>query len=129
MNRALILLIPVLTLGLAACGGGDSPTTPSPTVVTQDLVVGTGPVAAVGDTALVDYVGRLQDGTEFDNSYTRGEPLTFTIGAGALIRIRANPRKIPAITRGQAMSPPTIPRDMRAIRPAWGAGKSALPIP
>lgn len=85
MNRALLLLIPGLALGLAACGGEDSPTTPSPTVVTQDLVVGTGPVAAVGDTALVDYVGRLQNGTEFDNSYTRGEPFRFIIGAGAVI--------------------------------------------
>jgi FKBP-type peptidyl-prolyl cis-trans isomerase len=82
VNRALILS---LVLGLAACGGGDSPTTASATIVTEDIVVGTGPVAAVGDTALVHYVGRLTDGSEFDNSYTRGEPYSFVIGAGAVI--------------------------------------------
>jgi FKBP-type peptidyl-prolyl cis-trans isomerase len=87
LSRAfMLLLIPGLALGLTACGGGeDSPTTPSGTLTTEDLVVGTGPAAEVGDTAVVHYVGRLTNGSEFDNSYARGEPLTFTIGAGSLI--------------------------------------------
>ncbi len=32
------------------------------------------------DTVVVDYVGTLIDGTEFDNSVKRGEPATFPVG-------------------------------------------------
>jgi FKBP-type peptidyl-prolyl cis-trans isomerase FklB len=32
------------------------------------------------DTVVVDYVGRLADGTEFDNSFKRGQPATFPLG-------------------------------------------------
>ena len=39
-----------------------------------------------GDTISVHYRGTLDDGTEFDSSYTRGEPLTFQVGAGQLIQ-------------------------------------------
>jgi FKBP-type peptidyl-prolyl cis-trans isomerase len=30
----------------------------------------------------VNYIGRLEDGTIFDQSYDRGEPLKFVIGTG-----------------------------------------------
>ena len=85
MNRATAFL---LLLGLAACGGGAEPPTAAndAPLVSLDVVVGDGPVAEVGDTVTVDYVGRLTDGTEFDNSYARGEPFTFTIGQGRVIR-------------------------------------------
>ena len=36
------------------------------------------PTAA--DTVVVNYKGTLVDGTEFDNSFTRGEPATFPVG-------------------------------------------------
>lgn len=38
-----------------------------------------------GDTISVHYRGTLNDGTEFDNSYLRGEPLSFTVGGGQMI--------------------------------------------
>ena len=79
MNRA---LVSVLILGLAACGGGTAgPTDPAADVelVILDLVVGDGPIAEVGDTVTVDYVGRLLDGTQFDSSYDRGEPTEFAL--------------------------------------------------
>ncbi len=38
-----------------------------------------------GDTIKVHYEGSLDDGTQFDSSFTRGEPLEFTVGAGQLI--------------------------------------------
>ncbi len=40
------------------------------------------PKAKLGDYVGVHYVGRLaSDNTEFDNSYTRGEPIEFRLGA------------------------------------------------
>lgn len=41
--------------------------------------------AQVGNTVAVHYVGKLEDGTEFDNSLLRGAPISFTIGSGGLI--------------------------------------------
>ena len=55
-------------------------------LVVTDLVTGDGPVAAEGDTVVVHYVGvRSADGTEFDNSYDRGEPFSVTLGSGSVI--------------------------------------------
>jgi peptidylprolyl isomerase len=55
-------------------------------LVTTDLIAGTGPEAKQGDTVVVHYVGvRSADGTEFDNSYDRGEPFPVTLGAGQVI--------------------------------------------
>ncbi|MEX0846496.1 MAG: FKBP-type peptidyl-prolyl cis-trans isomerase [Ilumatobacteraceae bacterium] len=86
----------------ATTSGTDSPSTtvagalPKPEVeipaelptelVITDLVTGSGPEAVDGDTVVVHYVGvRSADGTEFDNSYDRGEPITVTLGAGQVI--------------------------------------------
>jgi FKBP-type peptidyl-prolyl cis-trans isomerase len=44
-------------------------------VVTQ----GTGPTPTAADTVVCHYRGTLIDGTEFDNSYKRGEPLTIPV--------------------------------------------------
>jgi peptidylprolyl isomerase len=50
------------------------PTVPLTDLVITDLTDGTGPEAKAGDTVIVDYVGvRSADGTEFDNSYDRGQ--------------------------------------------------------
>jgi FKBP-type peptidyl-prolyl cis-trans isomerase len=38
-----------------------------------------------GQKVSVHYVGTLDDGTEFDNSRTRGEAITVEVGAGKLI--------------------------------------------
>jgi peptidylprolyl isomerase len=88
LNRWLFALI---LLALAACGGGSSstPTAAAPTgggsLVTLDLVVGTGATAVAGDTVTVNYVGTLTNGTKFDSSYDRGQPYTFLLGVGRVI--------------------------------------------
>ena len=38
-----------------------------------------------GNTVSVHYNGTLSDGTEFDSSYTRGEPITFEVGSGQML--------------------------------------------
>lgn len=40
----------------------------------------------VGKTCKVHYKGALNDGTEFDSSYSRSEPLEFVCGVGQMIR-------------------------------------------
>lgn len=39
-----------------------------------------------GDIVSVHYTGRLTDGTEFDSSLKRGQPITFPLGMGRVIR-------------------------------------------
>ncbi len=52
----------------------------------QDLEVGDGPTPQAGDQVVVHYVGRLTDGTVFDASYDRGQPFSFTLGQGRVIK-------------------------------------------
>ncbi|MBO4834844.1 MAG: FKBP-type peptidyl-prolyl cis-trans isomerase [Lachnospiraceae bacterium] len=40
----------------------------------------------VGKTCRTHYRGTFNDGTQFDSSYDRGEPLEFVCGAGMMIR-------------------------------------------
>src|SRR4051812_38817534 len=61
-------------------------TLPTELVVT-DLVEGTGDPAKEGDTVVLNYVGvRSEDGTEFDNSYDRGQTFPVTIGQTSVIQ-------------------------------------------
>lgn len=86
MNRATAFL---LLVGLAACGGGgtDFPTNTEPPAPLQadDLVVGDGAVAEVGDRLTVHYEGRLENGNVFESSYASGVPFVFTVGVGQVI--------------------------------------------
>lgn len=61
-------------------------TEPPGELVTEDVLVGDGPVVSDGDLVAVDYVGvRWSDGAEFDASWERGEPIEFELGAGRVI--------------------------------------------
>lgn len=43
------------------------------------ITAGTGPIPAATDTVRAHYSGKLLDGTEFDSSYSRGQPATFPV--------------------------------------------------
>ncbi len=50
-----------------------------------DVKVGEGPEATPGRRVRVHYTGMLMDGTKFDSSKDRDEPLDFTLGRGDVI--------------------------------------------
>ena len=60
-------------------------TTPSGLKYT-DIVVGTGASPKTGQRVTVHYTGTLTDGTKFDSSRDRGQPFTFVIGVGQVIK-------------------------------------------
>jgi FKBP-type peptidyl-prolyl cis-trans isomerase FkpA len=63
-----------------------SPITTSSGLTYEELVVGDGETAAIGQTVSVHYTGWLSDGTRFDSSRDRNEPFEFPLGAGYVIR-------------------------------------------
>jgi FKBP-type peptidyl-prolyl cis-trans isomerase len=52
----------------------------------EEVVVGTGDEAKKGKTVSVHYTGWLTDGKKFDSSKDRGQPFSFPLGAGHVIR-------------------------------------------
>ncbi len=91
------LLLPLL-LSLAAVGCSTEPSGPPPggtltTFERIDTVPGTGAEAVSGSKVTVHYTGWIYDnrtetkhGKTFDSSVSRGEPFTFALGAGQVIR-------------------------------------------
>jgi peptidylprolyl isomerase len=99
--RFFLVLAFLAAAGIAAgCGGNKSagPSTSAPMKVTGaptttpsglqywDLVVGTGATAMPGNVVKVHYSGFLTTGAKFDSSRDRGEPFTFPLGAGQVIK-------------------------------------------
>jgi FKBP-type peptidyl-prolyl cis-trans isomerase len=52
----------------------------------EDLVVGTGASPKPGQTVFVHYTGWLTDGKKFDSSVDRGQPFSFPLGQGRVIK-------------------------------------------
>ena len=52
----------------------------------EDTQVGEGKTAEKGNVLNMHYTGKLEDGTVFDSSHNRGQPLQFTLGIGQVIQ-------------------------------------------
>jgi FKBP-type peptidyl-prolyl cis-trans isomerase len=52
----------------------------------EDIKVGTGREVKSGDTIVINYIGRLSNGTVFSSTYDSGQPFTTPIGTGDLIK-------------------------------------------
>jgi FKBP-type peptidyl-prolyl cis-trans isomerase len=57
-----------------------------PGLAIQDEVAGTGKEAVNGATVTVNYVGTFPNGIKFDSSIDRGQPFSFVLGAGQVIK-------------------------------------------
>ncbi len=53
---------------------------------TTEQVLAEGKIAEAGDVIVINYLGKLANGTEFDSSYKRGQPFVFTVGVGQVIK-------------------------------------------
>jgi FKBP-type peptidyl-prolyl cis-trans isomerase FkpA len=83
----------VLLTAAASCGrkgkgktAGQNAKTLAGGLVVEETKAGEGTVAANGKIVSVHYAGRLTDGTKFDSSYERGQPIEFLLGAGKVIK-------------------------------------------
>jgi FKBP-type peptidyl-prolyl cis-trans isomerase len=100
-----LFLILSAALGFASgCGGNNKSTEPTaartssplkvngqPTTTASglqywDIVVGSGATATPGSTVKVHYTGFLTAGQKFDSSRDRGQPFSFPLGAGQVIK-------------------------------------------
>ncbi len=52
----------------------------------MDLVIGGGESPKQGQTVIVHYTGTLENGQKFDSSLDRGQPFSFPIGMGRVIK-------------------------------------------
>ena len=52
----------------------------------EDIVIGQGAEAKAGQNVAVHYTGWLTDGKKFDSSKDRGQPFTFRLGGGQVIK-------------------------------------------
>jgi FKBP-type peptidyl-prolyl cis-trans isomerase len=69
---------PAASTGAAAPQGGG--------LIIEEVKLGEGAVATKGKTVSVHYTGVLTNGTKFDSSLDRGQPIVFPLGTGRVIK-------------------------------------------
>jgi len=91
---AAFVVVALATAALAqAPADAPPPAASEPAVLVTDIVAGIGDEALAGMTVIVHYTGWLYDpaakdqrGRKFDSSRDRGQPFSFPLGAGRVIR-------------------------------------------
>lgn len=131
-----ILLAALGAAALAAAAIAQSPENPpppataaEPAVLVTDVVPGIGEEALPGKVVIVHYTGWLYDpaaqdhrGRKFDSSRDRGQPFSFPLGAGRVIR--GWEQGLPGMKVGgtrRLVIPPTLAYGAR------GAGNGVIP--
>lgn len=147
MKTLMLTIVACAALAIAGCGGDDDSSTGASEATTaaapakktkpkvavpqgappaeleiKELEAGTGAEAKAGDKVTVQYVGvNYKNGKEFDSSWSRNEPFSFTLGAGEVIPgwdqgvegMKVGSRREltipPELAYGEAGAPPTIP--------------------
>ena len=83
-HKQIILVLTILETG---CSQKGKVTIMDNGLVMEDLVVGEGTEAQDFNKVVVNYTGKLEDGSIFDSSLNPGrEPFTFTLGVGSVIK-------------------------------------------
>jgi peptidylprolyl isomerase len=86
---AILLALAAVPLASQPAQAAGEVTTPSGLRII-DVKLGTGPVPHAGQTVTVNYTGWLyvdgKKGKKFDSSLDRGEPFSFTLGQGQVIK-------------------------------------------
>jgi FKBP-type peptidyl-prolyl cis-trans isomerase len=90
ISMGVLLLVVVGVVYIALTGQNrdtvEQAAPPVTELMIEDIVIGDGQEAKIGDTVSVHYTGWLLDGTKFDSSLDRNQPFEFTIGEGRVIR-------------------------------------------
>lgn len=95
---------------------------------TKEIVQeGSGPTPTAGQVVQVHYTGKLTDGTKFDSSHDRGQPLEFPVGKGMVIKgwdegvltMKVGEKAVltcsPEYAYGQRGFPPVIPENATLV--------------
>lgn len=97
MNSKIPVVICSLVILISGCAKKEeSPSAEKPATATavadvtelkiEDTKVGTGAEAVAGKTVTVHYTGWLTNGRKFDSSKDHGQPFSFPLGAGQVIK-------------------------------------------
>lgn len=87
----IVMCIPSMGVG-GSMSGNESSASEGKEITTSsglqyiDQVVGTGDTAKAGQTVSVHYTGWLTNGKKFDSSVDRGQPFSFRLGVGQVIK-------------------------------------------
>lgn len=120
--RPVLVLIALATFACPSFGGGESKVTKLQIGVKKRIPAEECTIKSrKGDKLKMHYTGTLEDGTEFDSSIPRGDPLEFTLGMGQVIKgwdqgllgmCQGEKRKLsipPHLGYGESGAPPKIP--------------------
>lgn len=118
-----LLLASVVLAGCKHFGLDDRPVPVEPTsesttasgLAYEELFVGKGPEARIGDDVTFEYTVWLQDGKEVDSTHDRGVPVTVRLGSATLKAWDEGLPGIRALGRRRLVVPPALAYGERGV--------------